>query len=121
MDKPPHDGLVLFVAARIGDFQHLQRQIGGLGLKLQQPQADRVHGHPLVLAVDGREQPRQFDFRILPQDVQGPGAILAAAPTQKGAFFHLVACQFLHRFYRPVNAYPWHCIICYAESKFSKR
>ena len=49
-----------------------------------------MHGHALVLGVDGREKPGEFDFRVLPQDVQRPGAVLAAAPTDEGAFLHLI-------------------------------
>jgi hypothetical protein len=73
------------VVTSVGDFDSAQGQSGRLGLKLQQLQAYGVHGHSPVQCVDDREQAGQFDSGILPQDVERPGAILAAAPTQKCA------------------------------------
>ena len=61
----------------------MQRQAGRLGLRLEQGPPHAVHGHPVERRVDGGDEPDHGHVRPLPQHMQRPGRVLAAAPAQK--------------------------------------
>ena len=82
-DELPHHRLIGLVRAGIGDRQHMQRQAGGLGLRLDQRAPHAVHGDAIEGGVDGGDQPDQLDVIALAQQVQRPGRILARAPAQQ--------------------------------------
>src|SRR5690606_18657384 len=53
--------------------------------------ADGVHGDAVVDLVDGGEQADDVDLAALTQDVERPGAVLAAAPGEERAGFHFLS------------------------------
>jgi len=42
-----------------------------------------MHGHSLMTFIDRRHQTDDFEFQPLPQDIQRPRAVFAAAPRQE--------------------------------------
>jgi hypothetical protein len=52
-------------------------------LRLQQFVTGTVHGYSLKIRIDRGQQSGNFDVRSLPQHVQRPRAVFAAAPGEK--------------------------------------
>ena len=90
-DEVGHDAGVIFIAAGPGQVDGGQRQAHALGLCQQQLLAHPVHGHPFERLVEGGEQSHHLDGRILPQCVQRPGAVLAAAPGEQHLGLHMIS------------------------------
>jgi len=88
LDEPAHAQLILGVAARMRQGHAPQRQARGPGLDFQKFLAHGVHGHAPEGFVHRREQPHDFQPDLLPQDMQAPGAVLAAAPGEEDACAH---------------------------------
>jgi hypothetical protein len=78
-----HARLVVRVRAREGKVDLPERQAGGGGLLVKQLLAEAVDGDAAVLLVDGGEQANDFILGLPAEQVKGPGAVLAAAPTEE--------------------------------------
>ena len=68
----------------MGNGHRAERHAGGAGLGLEQAAPDRVHGHAAERLVHGREQAGDLHASLLPEDVEAPGTVLAAAPGEEG-------------------------------------
>ncbi len=79
-DKAGHDAGVILVAAGPGQIDSDEGQTDTGGLLGQQLLAHPVHRHSFELLIEGGEQPYYLDGWILPQLMQCPRTILAAAP-----------------------------------------
>jgi hypothetical protein len=78
-----HARLVVGVGAGEGQIDLPEGQPGGGGLLVEQLLAEAVDGDAAELLVDGGEQANDFILRLLAEQVEGPGAVLAAAPTKE--------------------------------------
>ena len=65
------------------------RQPRRFALRIKERLAITMHCHARKLLVDRRQQSNNFERRIAPQQMQRPGAVLAARPAQQNPF----ACQ----------------------------
>jgi hypothetical protein len=81
-----HQIFVHAVRARPWKFYGPQGKADAPGLFLNQSPPDRVHGNAIGRAVEGCDQRCDLNAGCLPQKVQRPGAVLAAAPRQGDAF-----------------------------------
>jgi hypothetical protein len=78
-----HARFILFVGTGPGKRNGPKRHTDGFGLQLNQLPAHGVHGHSIKLFVQGGDQRYNFNLRVLTQQVQRPGAILAARPGKR--------------------------------------
>lgn len=75
--KRAHHPGAIVVAARVGNFNDLQRQPHAARLPLQQFGPDAVHGYAVESLVDGTKQARHLNAKVLPQ---GMRAVFAGTP-----------------------------------------
>jgi hypothetical protein len=75
-----HPLFVFLVRARPGRFHGSERDPGAFGLRFYQRPPDRMHRHAVRRGVKGREQRGYLETRLLPEKVQCPCAVFAAAP-----------------------------------------
>src|ERR1700722_20507894 len=75
-----HPLFVFLVRARPGRFHGPERDPGSLGPRFYQRPPDRMHRHAVRRGVKGREQRGYLETRLLPEKVQCPCAVFAAAP-----------------------------------------
>ena len=81
-----HGGFVGLVGAGVGDAHDRERKAGRLGLRLEQRAPHRVHRHAVVGLVERGEEPHDLHVLLLAQNVEGEGAVLAAAPGEQASF-----------------------------------
>jgi hypothetical protein len=70
-----------------------KRQPDALRLAPQQICPDRMHRHTIELLIDCCKQASQFNIGLLAQQVQRPGALLAATPRKQNPFFSLSSLE----------------------------
>jgi hypothetical protein len=75
-----HSIFVFEVGAWPGQFHRPELDPAPLGLSFHQNALDRVHRHAVRVGVKGGEESGYLDVRLLPEKVQRPGAVFAAAP-----------------------------------------
>ena len=80
-----HPALILSIRARKRQIHLPKRQPHRLRLLLQQLLAKAMDRHPPELLVERSEQPHHFILLLLPQQMQRPGRVLPAAPTEQDA------------------------------------
>jgi hypothetical protein len=61
-------------------FDWPERQSSSMGLRLDQCTPNRMHSHALSFGVESRDQRGNLDVWLLPEKMQRPGAVFAAAP-----------------------------------------
>ena len=83
-----HLRLVLDVGAGKGEVDLPERKAGGGGLEVEKLFAKAVDGDPGEMPIDAGEQADDAELWLLTQLVEGPGAILAAAPTEQDVFLN---------------------------------
>ena len=84
LDEGAHALLILGVGTRVGQLDDGQGQVEGASLAAQELDADAVHGDALDLGVDRRQQSDDLEGGILAGEVEGVGAVFAAAPAHQG-------------------------------------
>jgi hypothetical protein len=75
-----HPIFILQVGTRRRQFYGQKRKIDALCLSFHQLAAHGVHGHAVCHPIERGDQRRHLNVHLSPQKVQGPGAVLAAAP-----------------------------------------
>jgi hypothetical protein len=78
-----HAGFVVGVGAGEGEVDPPEGQPGGGGLLVEELLAEAVDCDAAVFLVDGGEQADDFILRLPSEEVEGPGAVFAAAPTEE--------------------------------------
>src|SRR5581483_3128706 len=123
-DRCRHRAFVHLVRTRRGDRHLPERQTDGTRLRLEQVDTDRVHGHPLRVRVDRRQQRAEVDA-ALAQHVEHPCAVFAAAPGDEAlAGRHLVIWLLGYLviwLFWSIDGGWWSNCICTGVSEFSDR
>ncbi len=79
-----HGFFVVRVGAGPGEWNDLQEEACCCGLRFENFAASAVHGDAIEGRVDSGEEAGDLVFRIVLEEVQGPGAVFAAAPGDEG-------------------------------------
>ena len=105
--KLRHLCFILVVGTGPGQGNGPQREAERCRLQFQQLAPDGVHGDAIELFVEGSDESYDFDARILPEEMQRPGAVFTARPRERYALQartgdrSLVATVRLSQAYRP--------------------
>jgi len=90
-DKAPQGGFVFLVGTDVGKPDRPEGQPRRCGLPRQELPAGVVHENPVMIGVYRRQEPGDLHVRVPAQQVEDPGAVLAAAPTDEDLFlFHQI-------------------------------
>jgi hypothetical protein len=78
-----------------------ERQADGLSLLVEQLVPDGVHGHAIELFIQGGDESYDFNAGILPEEMQGPGAVFAAGPRNSNTHTDARPRRLAVRWWRP--------------------
>ena len=87
-----HGAFVNLVGARRRNRNLHERETSRGSLCFEKRLANGVHGDAAMSSINGREQRRNLELGVLARNMQGPGAVFPAAPSEPGFRFRLIGC-----------------------------